>query len=77
MDRTCGNCKHYVFYTHIGPVEGYCMVTQGKEKDTYKTVRFDTAASRCNKFEALTEVLTDAYEAPYDPHLRTYGEREK
>ena len=72
-ERTCGDCRNYLFYTVTGPAEGWCTLFPGPRKgDPGKVVQFDTDASKCNKFDRLPEeeMVTDGYQFEYHPNLR-------
>ena len=74
---TCGNCDNYCKNQLVGELEGYCRVVPSERKgEPGKSVRFDTDANQCPKFEKLTRVYTDAAQMPFDPGLRIYGGHE-
>ena len=78
LERNCGNCDNYFYYSSVGPAEGYCRVIPGEKRgQAGKKVRFNTDASKCSKFTPLQEVITDGREVSFDPHLRIYGDFEE
>lgn len=74
LNKTCGHCENYMFYTAISESEGFCKATRGtKVGDLGKKVRFDTDASECSNFIELTHVYTDSSQSiGTNPHLRVY-----
>ena len=73
----CGECENYRFYSAIGPIEGYCIISETAEAGAYKKVRFDTTAEACGDFSEMKSVETDTAQFGYRPDLRAYGEKKK
>ena len=75
VKKICVNCEHYC--SLYSEVEGICRVLPGdKPKQKNKSVKFDTDASECAKFEICAFVRTDTSQV-LDQYTRTLGGREE
>jgi len=74
--QKCGDCEHYQ-HDMIGPSIGRCRVTPIAER-ACKPVKYNTDASKCDKFTPLERVVTDTTQSGHmiDPHIRPYRDYE-